>query len=105
MNGRSITTRSGTAQTPGAPAPAPASPVARDPAVARAEANLEESRERVAESMMALRQEVARRADWRGWVRRNPQLMVGGAFALGLLLGVRGRGWRRNNERGGRSWK
>ena len=41
--------------------------VVRDPAVARAEAELAESREQVAESMMALRDEVARRTDWRGW--------------------------------------
>jgi ElaB/YqjD/DUF883 family membrane-anchored ribosome-binding protein len=66
---------------------------ARSDAVARAEADLERSRARVAESVLALRDEVARRSDWRGWVRQRPWLVVGGALALGFLLG-RGRGRR-----------
>jgi ElaB/YqjD/DUF883 family membrane-anchored ribosome-binding protein len=75
--------------------PAEAQPKAdRDPAVARAEADLEEARERVAESMMALRQEVARRTDWRGWVVRQPAVVLGAAFVLGLFLGTRGRSRR-----------
>ena len=77
---------------------------ARDPAVARAEADVAETRERVAESLQALRDEVARKTDWRGWVRRNPGWALGAAFALGVLLGTRGRGWRPQNETGGRRW-
>jgi ElaB/YqjD/DUF883 family membrane-anchored ribosome-binding protein len=77
---------------------------ARDPAVARAEADLAGARERVAESMRALRDEVARKTDWRGWVQRNPGWALGAAFALGLLMGTRGRGRRPPKEIGGRSW-
>jgi hypothetical protein len=79
--------------------------VVRDPAVAQAEAELAESRAEVAESMMALRDEVARRTDWRGWIRRRPGLAVGAAFVVGLLLGTRGRGWRPGKETGGSSWR
>ena len=79
--------------------------LARDPDVARAEAELAESRAEVAESMMALREEVARRTDWRGWIRRRPALALGAAFAVGLLLGRRGRAWRPEKESGGWSWR
>jgi uncharacterized membrane protein len=92
----------------GRPPPSPetetAERPARDPAVARAEADVAEARERVAESIRALRDEVARKTDWRGWVRRNPGWALGAAFTLGLLLGTRGRGRRPRNETGGRSW-
>jgi len=57
--------------------------------LARAESDVERARERVTQSMMALRQEVARQVDWRSWVQRRPALFVGGAFALGLWLGTR----------------
>jgi len=57
--------------------------------LARAESDVERTRERVTQSMMALRQEVARQVDWRSWVKRQPALFVGGAFALGLWLGMR----------------
>lgn len=79
--------------------------VVRDPAVARAEAEVAEAREQVTESILALREEVARRTDWRGWFRRRPALALGAAFGLGLLLGTRGRGWRPGKETGGWSWK
>jgi hypothetical protein len=81
------------------------SPTERDPAVVRAEANVAEARERVAESMLALREEVARRTDWRGWVRRRPGLLLAAAFGLGLLLGSRGRPWHPSTATGGRSWR
>jgi len=57
--------------------------------LARAESDVERARERVTQSMMALRQEVARQVDWRSWVQRRPALFVGGAFALGFWLGTR----------------
>ncbi len=76
----------------------------RDPAVARAEADLAEARARVADSIRALRDEVARKTDWRGWVRDNPGWTLGAAFALGLLLGTRGSGRRAPKQIGGRSW-
>jgi hypothetical protein len=57
--------------------------------LARAESDVERARERVTQSMMALRNEVARQIDWRSWVQRRPALFLGGAFALGFWLGRR----------------
>jgi ElaB/YqjD/DUF883 family membrane-anchored ribosome-binding protein len=57
--------------------------------LARAESDVERARQRVAQSMMALRQEVARQVDWRSWVQRRPLLFVGGALALGFWVGNR----------------
>jgi len=57
--------------------------------LARAEAEVERARERVAASISALRDAVARQADWRGWLSRHPLACVGGALALGYLLGSR----------------
>jgi hypothetical protein len=59
--------------------------------LAQAEADLEQARERVASSISALRDEVARQADWRRWLSRHPLVAVGGALALGFWLGGRGR--------------
>jgi hypothetical protein len=63
-----------------------------DPDVARAEARIAEGRDRVARSMLALRQEVRRRTDWRGWVRSQPVTVLGAALAIGLVLGWRAAG-------------
>ena len=60
-----------------------------DAALARAEAELERTRERVAQSMLALRNEVARRTDWRRMVRERPLLFMGAALALGFWWGFR----------------
>lgn len=57
--------------------------------LARAESDVVRARERVAQSMMALRNEVARQVDWRSWVERRPALFVAGAFAFGFWLGNR----------------
>jgi hypothetical protein len=54
-------------------------------------ADVERARARVAESLSSLGEEVARRGDWRAWVRRRPGLFIGGALALGFLLGGGGR--------------
>jgi hypothetical protein len=62
---------------------------ARDPDVARVEAEIARTRARVASNMLALRREVVRRADWREWVRRRPIPFIAGAFVVGLLLGRR----------------
>lgn len=59
--------------------------------LAQAEADLARARERVATSISALRDEVARQADWRRWLARHPLISVGGALALGLWLGARRR--------------
>jgi hypothetical protein len=61
----------------------------RDPELARVEADIQRSREQVAGSMLALRREIARRTDWRGWVSKRPLAFLGGAAALGFLLGFR----------------
>ena len=63
----------------------------RDPDVARVEAEIARTRARVASSMLALRREVVRRADWREWVRRRPIPFIAGAFVVGLFLGRRPR--------------
>jgi len=65
-------------------------PAARPDEVAEIEADLARARERVAASVRALGDEVARRGDWRGWVRERPAIAVGGALLLGFLWG-RGR--------------
>ncbi len=57
--------------------------------LAQAESDVERARERVAQSMMALRNEVARQVDWRSWIQRRPALFIGGAFAVGFWLGNR----------------
>jgi len=61
----------------------------RDPELARVEADIQRSREQVAGSMLALRREIARRMDWRGWVSKRPLAILGGAVAVGFLLGFR----------------
>ena len=62
--------------------------------VARAEAALERSRERVERSVTALRAAFARRTDWRSWVARRPGMFVGAALLLGFVWGYRRRGGR-----------
>ncbi len=58
-------------------------------AVARAEFEVERTRERLESSMLALRDEVVRKTDWRRVVRRQPAAFLGGAIALGFWLGYR----------------
>jgi len=60
-----------------------------DDALARAESDVERARERVTSSIVALRDEVVRKTDWRGWVRRQPVPFFGAAVALGFWLGYR----------------
>jgi ElaB/YqjD/DUF883 family membrane-anchored ribosome-binding protein len=59
----------------------------RDPERIRAE--IESARAELADSLLALRDEVNERLDWRAFVRRKPHLAVGLAFAVGYLLGKR----------------
>jgi len=67
--------------------------------VARAEAALERSRERVERSVTALRAAVARRTDWRAWVARRPTVFIGAAMLLGFMWGFRHRGGRASHRR------
>jgi len=71
--------------------------------VARAEAALERSRERVERSVSALRDAVARRTDWRGWIARRPAVFLGAAGLLGFMWGFRRRGGHDSHRR--TSWR
>ncbi len=62
---------------------------ARSPQQIRAE--IERARQQLASSVIALRDEVTARADWRGYVRKNPVPFIAGAFALGFFLAYRRR--------------
>lgn len=53
--------------------------------------DIERTREQITESALALRQEMAARADWREWVRARPWLFITGLLALGFLWGSRRR--------------
>lgn len=63
----------------------------RNPELARAEAEIERTRAQVVETVVALRNEVVRSADWRTWIRKRPAWFVAGAFAVGFWLGHRRR--------------
>lgn len=80
MNGREMVEKDGAGRTSNGD---------DDDALARAESDVERARERVASSMLALRDEVARKTDWRSWVRRQPAPFLGAALALGFWLGYR----------------
>jgi hypothetical protein len=55
--------------------------------VAEIEADLAVARDRVTMSVRALGDELARRRDWRSWVRAHPTLTLSAATALGFLAG------------------
>ena len=57
--------------------------------LARVEADIARTRDRVSRSVTALRQAMVDRTDWREWVRRRPGVFLAGAFALGLVWGLR----------------
>lgn len=59
----------------------------RDPAQIRAE--IQETRDEVANALVGLRQELQDRLDWRWIVRRKPAQALGVAFAAGVWLGWR----------------
>lgn len=61
-----------------------------DTALARAEAEIERTRERLIASALTLQRELGRASDWREWVRRKPGLTLGLAFGIGVLIGRRG---------------
>jgi hypothetical protein len=50
-------------------------------------ADIDRARARVAASLNTLGEEVARRGDWRAWVRARPALVIVGALALGFVWG------------------
>jgi ElaB/YqjD/DUF883 family membrane-anchored ribosome-binding protein len=59
----------------------------RDPTEIRSE--IEKTREEIAQSLSALRTSVTEATDWRTYVRRQPLVFVGSAFAVGFLIGMR----------------
>jgi hypothetical protein len=59
-------------------------------AVRETEEQITRSRERLAASLGALREELGSLTDWREWVRRRPLPFLAGALVLGLWSG-----WRR----------
>jgi hypothetical protein len=52
-------------------------------------AEIERTRADLALQVTALRQEMDRATDWRGWVREHPIAFVTGAFVLGFILADR----------------
>jgi hypothetical protein len=52
-------------------------------------AEIERTRADLALQVTALRQEMDRATDWRGWVREHPLGFVAGAFVLGFILADR----------------
>jgi hypothetical protein len=60
-----------------------------DPALRETERQIARSRERLAASLGALREDLTDLTDWREWVRRRPEAFVVGAFTLGFALGWR----------------
>ncbi len=59
----------------------------RDPAAIRA--GIERARQEIELSVADLRNEVTRSLDVRRMVRERPLVFLGGAFAVGFLLGLR----------------
>lgn len=57
--------------------------------LARTEVELVLARDHVVVSVLALREEVARAADWREWVRRRPGTLLAAALAVGFFVGKR----------------
>jgi hypothetical protein len=55
----------------------------------RLRADIERTREQLASSVVELRETLARRTDWREWIRRRPGTWLLGGFALGVFLGSR----------------
>lgn len=59
----------------------------RDPERIRAE--IESTRAEIADSLLQLRSQVGEQLDWKRYVRRQPLLAVGLAFAFGYWIGRR----------------
>lgn len=51
--------------------------------------SMQESREKIAESLDQLRFEMQEAVDWRAWVEEHPWETVGIAFGVGFMIGFR----------------
>lgn len=60
-----------------------------DPAFSAAEAEIAETRARIALSVSALEREITRAVDWREWIRNRPVPALALAFGVGWFLGRR----------------
>lgn len=60
----------------------------RDIALREMEAEIARTRERLVDSIAALKYEITTLSDWRSWIRRRPLPFLGGAFLLGLSIGL-----------------
>jgi ElaB/YqjD/DUF883 family membrane-anchored ribosome-binding protein len=49
---------------------------------------IERARERLANDVSALEVEVKQQLEWRTHVRTHPMAFVGGAFAIGFVVGI-----------------
>ena len=65
----------------------PSEALTLDPEMARAEAEIDRTREQVSRSVLALRQAMTQRTDWREWVRRGPLPFLAVAFMIGFVYG------------------
>jgi len=59
----------------------------RDPNDIRSD--IQRTREEIAQSLTELRSSVTEMTDWKARVRKQPMTFLAGAFALGLLAGIR----------------
>jgi len=64
-------------------------PADRRPEEVRAE--IERYRQELSSSAVVLRDKMRDLADWHQWVASEPWAFVGGAFALGFIIGYRSR--------------
>lgn len=55
--------------------------------LSRATSELTRARDQLIVSMGALEQEIARKLDWRAWIRNRPGTALAIAFTVGLLIG------------------
>lgn len=53
---------------------------------ARVRERIEASREEIADSLLALREGLRLRYDWRQALQRSPAVLLGAAFAVGFLV-------------------
>ena len=66
-------------------------PKTRSPTPSEVREEIDRARDQIASSAVALRQEISAKTDWREWIRGRPTAFILGAFAVGLMFGIRRR--------------